>query len=420
MVKKIIKKIVPETLIRGYHYSWALFSALYYRFPSKRIKVIGVTGTNGKSTTVKLISKILNEADKKVGVVSSIDFELDGKREKNTLKMTMPGRGFLQKFLRRAVNQNCEVVVLEVTSEGIKQFRHKFINFDIALVTNLAPEHIESHGSFEAYKKAKGKLFLEAKKIHILNNDDQYRDYFNSFTAEKKHGYGLKEENTDFSTFTHGEQVKIEEDGIKFSVNNKDFKINLSGKFNVYNSLAAISVAEELGIDLKTASKALKKVKAVPGRMEKIINEPFTVYLDYAFTPNALRQVYKSLKEKEKPKKLIAVLGACGGGRDKWKRPVLGEIASNFANQVIITNEDPYDEDPEQIIREVAAGCQNKPIQITDRREAINKALELAEKGDLVVITGKGAESWIQVKNEKKIPWSDKKVIKEEFKNIYN
>ncbi len=418
MVKKIIKKITPQFLIKGYHYIWALASAIYYRFPSKKIKVIGVTGTNGKSTTVKLISKILKEADKKVGVVSSIEFELNGKREKNTLKMTMPGRGFLQKFLRKAVDQNCEVVVLEVTSEGIKQYRHKFIDFDIALITNLAPEHIESHGSFEAYKRAKGKLFLEAKKVHVLNNDDQYCDYFNSFAAEKKHGYGLKN-NSNFQNFTQGKGIELKKEGIEFTVKKTDFKINLLGEFNVYNALAAIAVGREMGISLKTASKALRKVKTVPGRMEKVIEKPFKVYLDYAFTPNALKQVYKNLIDKENPPKLIAVLGACGGGRDKWKRPVLGKLADEFADEVIITNEDPYDEDPKQIIEEVAQEVRN-PKKILDRREAINKALQIAKEGDVVVITGKGSESWIQMAKGKKIPWSEKEVINEEFQKIYN
>lgn len=417
MVKKIIKKITPSFLIKTYHYLWALVSALFYRFPSRKMKVIGVTGTNGKSTTVKLIAEILKEAGKNVAVVSSISFEVTGVEQENKMKMTMPGRGFLQKFLRKARKKSCECVVLEVTSEGIEQFRHKFINFNVAVITNLAPEHIESHGSFEAYKRAKGKLFRETNDLHILNSDDEYTDFFKSFYSDKKWGYGL-ELNDELDEFILGKEVKSESGGVEFKVDGKSVKTNLLGKFNIYNCLAAISVAKYMDINLTVAKKTLADVEGISGRMEEVISAPFKVYLDYAFTPNALEQVYKDLRQKEKPKKMIAILGACGGGRDKWKRPVLGELADKFADEVIITNEDPYDEDPEEIINQVAKKIKN-PRKIIDRREAINKALELAERGDVVIVTGKGSESWIQVANGKKLPWSDKEVIKEEFNKLY-
>lgn len=417
MVKKIIKKIIPSFLIKTYHYLWALFSALFYRFSSRKMKVIGVTGTNGKSTTVKLIAEILKEAGKKVAVASSISFEVAGVEQENKMKMTMPGRGFLQKFLCEARKKGCDFVVLEVTSEGIKQFRHKFIDFNVAVITNLAPEHIESHGSFEAYKRAKGKLFRETNGLHVLNSDDEYVDFFKSFYSDEKWGYGL-ELSDEFDEFILGEAVKSGGEGIEFKVNNESVKTNLLGKFNAYNCLAAISVAEHAEVDLDIVKKALANVKGIPGRMEKVISSPFKVYLDYAFTPNALEKVYKDLKEKENPKKMIAVLGACGGGRDKWKRPVLGELADKFADEVIVTNEDPYDEDPKEIINQVAKKVGN-PRKIIDRREAINKALELAEDEDVVIITGKGSESWIQVANGKKTPWSDKEVIKEEFNKLH-
>lgn len=170
------------------------------------------------------------------------------------------------------------------------------------------------------------------------------------------------------------------------------------------------------GINLETCKKALEKVEEIPGRMELVISEPFKVFVDYAFTPNALEKVYQTLKPKNG--KMIAVLGSCGGGRDKWKRPVLGKIAAKYSNQVIITDEDPYDEDPIEIINQVAKGAGDKAVKILDRREAIRKALKLAQSGDVVVITGKGCEPWICVAKGKKIPWDDRKVVREEFQKL--
>ncbi|MGM0439032.1 MAG: Mur ligase family protein [Patescibacteria group bacterium] len=417
MVKNKIRKITPKFVIKFYHWLWSLLSGVAYGFPSKELTVVGVTGTNGKSTTVKLITEILKEADKKVAVISSINFEVNGERRKNLMKMTMPGRGFIHKFMREAVEKDCDYFVLEVTSEGIEQYRHKFIEFDIAVITNLSPEHIESHGSFKKYRKAKGKFFKATNKTHILNSDDEHMEYFKGFKAQKKYGYGFKE-IVDFDKQVQGSNFISKEVGIEFQVAGEKFELSLFGKFNAYNGLAAIAVGQELEIDSKNIKKALRRVTGIPGRMEKVIDQEFTVFVDYAFTPNALEKVYDSIIKKLNPNNLIVVLGSCGGGRDKWKRPVLGEIAAKFADEIIVTNEDPYDEDPKEIINQVAEGTKGKALKIIDRRKAINKALDLANNGDVVVITGKGSESWIQVKNGKKIPWDDREVVKEEYEKI--
>ncbi len=415
-IKQKIRKITPRKVIKAYHFLWSFFGALIYRFPGRKIKVVGVTGTNGKTTTVKIISSILKEDKKKIAVMSSIDFEIAGEREKNILKMTMPGRGFVQRFLRRAVDKNCEVAVLEVTSEGIEQFRHKFVGFDIAVITNLTPEHIESHGGFENYKKAKGKLFKETKKVHILNVDDDHFEYFNSFEAEKKYGYGFEKENNNIK-FLKGSSLSSSKEAVSFKCNDEGVKLKILGEFNAYNAMAAIAVSSELGVDFSDIKKSLENYSGVPGRMEKVISEPITVLVDYAFTPNALEKVYRENKRKCDGN-LILVLGACGGGRDKWKRPVLGKIASQYGDKIIVTNEDPYDEDPMSIINQVAEGAEGDTEKILDRRKAIKKALTIAKKNDTVIITGKGSESWIQVENGKKIPWDDRKVVREEFKKI--
>jgi UDP-N-acetylmuramoyl-L-alanyl-D-glutamate--2,6-diaminopimelate ligase len=412
-MKESIKKFIPEPVLSLYHFILAFLGAVIYRFPSRKIKVIGVTGTNGKTTVVNLTTKTLEEAGYKVASLSSIKFKIDEREWPNILKMTMPGRFQIQKFLRQAVNSGCQYAVLEVTSEGIKQHRHRFINFDVAVFTNLTPEHIEAHGGFENYRAAKGKLFQVTKNIHIINIDDENANYFLQFPAKKKYFYQFKNQNAKIKMTNQNSKI-LEE------IDNLEIKLKLPGEFNIYNALAAISVGLSQGINLEICKAALEKIKGIPGRMEEVISEPFKVFVDYAFTPNALEQVYKTIKSSgiSHQSKVICVLGACGGGRDKWKRPVLGEIAAKYCDEVIVTNEDPYDEDPIEIINQVAAGTEEKARKILDRREAINQALKIAQPGDAVIITGKGCEPWICVAKGKKIPWDDRQVVKEEFRKL--
>jgi len=362
---------------------------------------------------VNMATRILEEAGYKVASLSSIKFKIGDREWPNTLKMTMLGRFKLQKFLRQAVNAGCQYAVLEVTSEGIKQYRHKFIGFEIAVFTNLTPEHIEAHGGFENYRREKGKLFQTTKNIHVINLDDGNAKYFLQFPAEKKYTYGLNQGD----------------------INNKELKLNLRliGNFNIYNALAAICVGLSQGVSLDICKRVVEKIEGIPGRMEEVISRPFKVFVDYAFTPNALEKVYQTLKPPKesqlptgqaKNSRMVCVLGACGGSRDKWKRPVLGEIAAKYCDEIIITNEDPYNEDPYQILAMIKSGISNFQLltsnfyEILDRRKAIRKSLELTKQNDVVVITGKGCEPWICIKNGKKIPWDDRKVVKEEFEKL--
>ena len=415
-----IKKIIPEFLVNFYHFLLPLLGAFLYGFPSKKMIVIGVTGTNGKSTVVNLITKILEEARYKVASLSSIKFKIGEKEWPNTLKMTMPGRLKLQRFLRQAKNSGCQYAVLEVTSEGIKQYRHRFIDFDVAVFTNLSPEHIEAHGGFEKYRKAKLQFFKKTKNVHIINLNDENAKYFLETPANKKLGYkinrGLSSDSLNLREIM-AKNIQESEKGVSFEIQGMRFTSNLLGGFNVYNALAAICVGLSQGIDLETCKASLEKVKGVPGRMEKVIPEPFKVFVDYAFTPNALEKVYLTFRNLAKGK-LICVLGACGGGRDKWKRSVLGKIARKYCDEIIITNEDPYDENPTEIINQVAEGAGEEARKILDRREAIRKSLELAQAGNVVVITGKGSEPWMCVARGKKIPWDDRKIVKEELQKI--
>jgi len=400
-MKDTIKKIIPSFLINWYHFILALLGAVFYGFPSKSLKVIGVTGTNGKSTTVEMIAKIFEAAGYKTASLSSISFKIGEKEQPNLLKMTMPGRWQIQRFLKQAVNEKCQYAIIEVTSEGIKQYRHKFINFEVAVFTNLSPEHIEAHKGFENYQRAKGRLFQATKKIHIINLDDENAGYFLNFPAGKKYTYGLKQGDINFQ--------------------NTNFKLKLLGDFNIYNALAAISVGLSQGISLEICQQALEKIEGIPGRMEEVISNPFKVFVDYAFTPNALEKVYQTLQiwTSHVQKRMICVLGACGGGRDKWKRPVLGKIAAKYCDEVIVTNEDPYDENPLEIINQVAEGAGGKARKILDRRQAIRESLISARPDDTVVITGKGSEPWICVAKGEKIPWDDRKIVKEEYQKVY-
>jgi len=429
-MKEKIKKFLPSFLIGWYHFISALLGVLIYRFPSWELKVIGVTGTNGKSTVVEMASKILEEAGYKVASISSIKFKTGEKEWLNTLKMTMPGRFQIQKFLRQAVENGCQYAVLEVTSEGIKQHRHRFINFEIAVFTNLTPEHIEAHGSFEKYREAKGKLFKATKGIHIINLDDENAEYFLKFPAKKKICFALNERSEEPFSAIKTKNIQVFQSGLKFFVDDTEFNLKLLGEFNISNALAAICVALSQEISLEICKKALEKIKKIPGRMEEVISQPFKVFVDYAFTPTALEKVYQTLqrtKNKEQRTKMICVLGSCGGGRDKWKRPVLGKLAAKYCDEVIVTNEDPYDENPLKIMEDIERGFSqisnfkfqiSKYTKILDRREAIRESLKLARPGDTIIITGKGCEPWICVADGKKIAWDDRKVVKEEFQKL--
>lgn len=419
MILRFLRKIIPRPLLGPYHFILSFLAAFFYGFPSKKLRVIGVTGTNGKSTTVLLITHILEEAGYPVASSSSISFSVRGKERENAMRMTMPGRFSLQKFFREAVSEGCTHAVVEVTSEGIAQHRHRFISFDTAVFTNLSPEHIESHGGFDNYRKAKEKLFRSCRKTHVINLDDEHAHVFLSHEAERKIGYTLsRADSPEAEHVLSAQNVRTDQEKSSFSVQGTEFSLPLPGLFNVSNALAASGAALAQGVDLALCARALGNVSGIPGRMEKVADTPFPVYVDYAFTPNALQKVYETLAQEKR--QLVCVLGAAGGGRDKWKRSILGKIAAEHCREVIVTNEDPYEEDPRQIMEQVATGAAGKARIIEDRREAIRQALSLATSHDTVVITGKGSEPSLCVKGGKKIPWDDRSVVREELSVMEN
>ncbi|MDD5342456.1 MAG: UDP-N-acetylmuramoyl-L-alanyl-D-glutamate--2,6-diaminopimelate ligase [Patescibacteria group bacterium] len=429
-MKRLLKKLLPVQVFSLYHLFVAILAAVIYRFPSKRLTVIGVTGTNGKSTVVNLAAKILEAAGHRVGLTSTVNFKVGERTWLNDTKMTMRGRFSLQALLRRMVSEHCDYAIVETTSEGIKQYRHWGIYYDVAVFTNLTPEHIESHGSFEKYRQAKGKLFQalnsrvkpKIKKISIVNLDDPAADYFLSFPAQQKYGFTVKENIAPSGNLkiVRGSNITDDTEGVKLLVNGQPVKLALRGRFNAYNALAAVCVGLAQNISLDKIIQALEQVRGVPGRMQFIDEgQPFEVIVDYAHEPAGLEQVYQSLKSYQ-PHRIIAVLGSQGGGRDKRKRPLLGELAGRYTDYCIVTNEDPYDDDPIKIIDEVIAGIKKYPdkiegqhyFKILDREEAIRKALALAYENDIVVITGKGSEQNMVIRGGKKIPWNDEQTVR--------
>ena len=404
------RKIIPRKVFKLaqpiYHWCLSMLGAVIYRFPSRSMRVIAVTGTKGKSTVVFMVSKIFEEQGEPVAAIGSLGFKIKDRTWPNILKMTLPGRLKLQKFLYRAKNAGCKYVVLEATSEGIVQNRLAGINVDCAVFTNLHREHLESHGSFENYMAAKQKLFLKTKNRHVLNMDDPNFEKFANYQARTKITFGAE-----------WGMVSLK----NLRTERADLNLKLLGDFNEYNALAALSVAYAYDLDMDKAVSSLNSIVSIPGRMEVIrSSKGFDVIVDYAHTPDSLEAVYKNLKPHAK--KLVCVLGAAGGGRDKWKRPEFGKIAARYCDEIILTNEDPFDEDPGEILNQIGRGFDlsssqdDKLKKIIDRREAIKRALTGAESGDIVVITGKGSETSIAVSGGKKIPWSDRAVVDELLK----
>ncbi len=417
-MKAFIKNFIPDIFISHYHFFWSMLGVLIYKNPSKHIKVIGITGTNGKTSTTHIATDLLELCNFKVGSISTLRFKIGNKEWKNMFKMTMPGRMHIQKTIRDAINEKCDVFIMEITSEGIKQNRHKGIIFDTVVFLNITPEHIERHGSFENYKNEKIKLFSRTKhRVSIFNMDDKNAKSFISASSEQKIGFSLKEQQYDFPVMV-AKNVIIDKEKIFFKVNDIKFESGLLGEFNVYNSLAALSICVQQRINLSNLSKAFNKIGGVDGRAEIVIDRPCVV-VDYAHTPDGLEKIYSIKNFISNKGSKICVLGSAGGGRDAWKRPKMGEIADKNCDKIILTDEDPYDEDPKKIIDSINKGIKNKEKVevILDRRMAINKALSIAQKDDIVFITGKGAEP-IMVTAKGKIDWDDRKIVKEEYQKI--
>jgi UDP-N-acetylmuramoyl-L-alanyl-D-glutamate--2,6-diaminopimelate ligase len=426
-----------------YHFLIAYFSYWYYGRPSRKLIVVGVTGTKGKSTTCRFIASVLEAGGHKVGLFSTVEFQIGEKRWANNKKMTMLGRGYIQKMLKDMVIAGCRYAVVETSSEGILQFRHVGLNYDVVVFTNLGTEHSEPHGGFENLKRDKGKIFAglsreknkiikkqKIPKIIIANLDDVSVDYYLDFKANKKYGFTLKD--TKILNFFHikvlnAQILKSNDGGVEFTADDCKYFTYLVGSFNAYNAMAAVAVGRSQDIADEQIAQGLKSVDLVEGRIEFIDEgQSFKVVVDYAHEPISLNELFKTMREVfvdgqvGESKRLIGVIGSDGGGRDQGKREKMGEISGQLCDIVVIADVNCFDEDPAQIAEMLAVGARKAGKQDgidlfieVDRRKGIEKAILLAHAGDIVAITAKGTEPCIVQAGGKKIPWDDRMVARE-------
>ena len=406
-ILRTVEKLIPKKLYKIgqpiYHYLLTLTGAIIYGFPARKIKIIGITGTKGKSSTTEIINSIFETAGYKTAVSGTIRFKIGETERPNKYKMSMPGRFFMQKFIKDAVDAKCDIAIIEMTSEGSKQFRHKFIYTDAFIFTNLSPEHIESHGSFEKYKEAKLRMVNNLKKkkgVLIVNGDSPHASDF----VKRNNNEGIEFSVSKNAQIISTSPISFEYEGLKIIS-------PLVGEFNIQNIVAAYHVAKHFKISNEKIVEGIAKLSEVKGRAQFVQNNrDIDIVVDYAHTPDSLEAIYKAFEHKKR----ICVLGNTGGGRDTWKRPRMAEIANNYCDFVFLTDEDPYDEDPVKIIDEMKGSIDSQKLEIDmDRKSAITKAILKAGPGAAVLITGKGTDPYIMRANGAKEVWSDTEKVKE-------
>lgn len=426
---KTARKVLPKSALVGleksYRKSRAKIISARFGNPARDLRVIAVTGTNGKTTTVNFLNEILKEAGYRTAMFSTANIEIAGEQTVNDTNSTTATVSRLQKFFRDAKKADVEFALIEATSHALDQYKFEGVPIEMAIMTNLSQDHLDYHKTMENYAAAKAKLFEMNPNLVVLNADDEWFDYFNNFATEsQKITYG-EGELTDvkiekFKLYKKGSEANLRID------NNVELEIatNLPGEFNIYNMTAAAAGAYLLGISLKDIQEGIANLEGVSGRFEYATpGLPFDTIVDYAHTPDALEKLLKSAKEISK-NRTILVFGACGD-RDREKRPIMGKIAQDLADRIIITDEENYTEDATQIREEIISGISKKndklPAniqEIPDRKEAIRKALQIAGKGDIVLITGLGHEVY-RVINGEKIPWNDTQIVREIAHEIF-
>lgn len=402
--------------------------------------VIGVTGTKGKSTTCRFIASVLEQTGNKVGLMSTVEFQDGNNRYLNDKKMTMLGRGEIHKMMAQMLKNGCKYAVIETSSEGILQFRHFGLHYDICVFTNLGTEHQERHGGFENLRRDKGKIFAglnkdkrkiidgkKMEKIIIANTDDENAEYFLRFEADKKIAFGQRDQYlVEKENSLNARILKVEGQKTEFEVNNFLFNLNLAGVFNIYNALPAIAIGKIFLLPLEKIATGIAVVKKVEGRMEFIEEgQNFNIVVDYAHESMSLTALFETLRNLVRDKKIIGIIGSDGGGRDKSKRKEMGKIAGQLCDIVIITDVNCFDENPKEIAEMLAVGVRETGKKdeenlfiVIDREQAIKKALSLAKAGDVVAITAKGTEPCIVIEGGKKIPWDDREVTRKILKTL--
>lgn len=387
-----MKEKIPfyDQMVLPYHWGKAAWHGMKYKFPGKKLRVIGVTGTNGKTTTSFMIWKMLNESGRKTGLMTTVAWGVD-KLNEQVEHMTTVDSSLLNQRIAKIAEMGAEFLVLEITSHALAQARAIGVPFEIAVMTNVTHEHLDYHKTFERYRDAKRKLFKKAA-YGIINADDKSAKYFESDIADYI-TYGIK----------HGkmkaEKVKLGQNGVKYTCGDINVETQIAGEFNVYNSLAAVCVGKKLGLSNDEIEKGIKALDSVEGRMVKIDEgQDFTTIIDYAHTPDAFEKLLPDMKKATKGR-LIVLFGSAGGRRDPSKRKPMGEIAGKYADVVILTEEDDRDTPGLEILEQIAEGAKKHDAEIImelDRPKAITTACKMAKKGDTVLFLGKGNEKSIE------------------------
>ncbi len=420
-----VRKLLPAGAVHGleevYRRGRVQLVSAKYGNPARSLRVIAVTGTNGKTTTINYINEVLKEAGLKTAMFSTAVIEVAGKRQINDLNATVATTQRMQEFFRDAKKAKVDYVVLEVTSHSLDQHKLATVPIEVAVMTNLTQDHLDYHKTMERYAEAKGKLFAKRPKFIVLNRDDEWFDFFNQFQAsQQKITYGEHEEAE-----ARINRTKLYKKGSEATVvidhqTKLELATALPGRFNVYNMTAAAATMYLLGIKLKDIVEGIANLEGVPGRFERVVEgKGYDVIVDYAHTPDALQKLLEAAKAVTK-NRVILVFGATGD-RDKTKRPIMGEIAAKYADRIMLTDEESYNEDPQAIRDQVREGIERsgdtvRMAEIPDRYEAIAKALSIAMKGDTILITGMGHEQY-RIVNGEKLPWNDGNVVREILAN---
>ncbi|MXQ55865.1 UDP-N-acetylmuramoyl-L-alanyl-D-glutamate--2,6-diaminopimelate ligase [Shimazuella alba] len=425
LVETPVQASIPIIQVPDTRRAMAFLANRFYQYPSQQLKLIGITGTNGKTTTSHLIEQILKSTGRETGIIGTIGVKI--KDKEIPVRNTTPDVVELQKSLRLMVDEGADYTVMEVSSHALHMGRTRGAHYHIAVFTNLTQDHLDYHQTMEKYREAKGLLFSQLgnqytnkqkeNQVAVLNSDDEASDYFATITAAQVITYGIKKEAD-----VRAKNIEHRVDGVSFELEtfqgNVPISLPLFGTFNVYNSLAAVAVALVEGIPLLQIKKSLENLEGVDGRFESVqAGQAYTVLVDYAHTPDSLQNVLTTAKSFAKGK-VICVVG-CGGDRDRGKRPLMAGIATAYSDFTVITSDNPRTEDPEAIIADMMEGVSGQETtnytKIVDRKSAIEHALKQAKPGDVVLIAGKGHETYQEI-NGVRYPFDDRKIAYEAIK----
>jgi UDP-N-acetylmuramoyl-L-alanyl-D-glutamate--2,6-diaminopimelate ligase len=416
----IICEKIPDKIINGITYvevdnsniALSVLAANYYGNPSDDIQLIGITGTNGKTTVATLLYKLFKKAGFKVGLLSTVKILIDNKEYKAT--HTTPDSLTINRYLKEMVDEGIEFCFMEVSSHGIDQMRTRNLNFKGAVFTNLSHDHLDYHKDFAAYRDVKKMFFDQLPKnaFALTNSDDKNGKYMLQNTKAKKYTYALK------SIADYKSQVLENQfNGLLLKINGQELWVKLIGNFNAYNLLAIYAVADLLGLENLEILQLMSELESVDGRFQYVVSKNnITAIVDYAHTPDALKNILETINAiRSKNEDLITIIG-CGGDRDVAKRPKMGNIAASLSSKVIFTSDNPRSENPATIIESMEKGVSgenfNKTLSIADRKQAIKTACQLAKNGDIILIAGKGHETYQEI-NGKRIDFDDYKIINE-------